>query len=248
MGVRLKNRWAAEAFLKSYTEIFAAIYDTTTQDLGAVQVAYYGDAEVASFQMEFFAVEAEPSAVLEAIRAYPIQPDETYVLNVAHADETPDTTYANLGYQYQRTYPLYGIESPPALDVPKIAVFEVKRPAQAMYVNETHLQHEPMPVHIVGHPAIRQFFAKIEGQAVGWIQVIQAVPNIAYINNLYTLPDFRRRGVAGALLNRVHQVGVENGVTRILLIPSEMAKHFYATHGYQPLLYFSVWRVRRPAE
>ncbi|MBI5931263.1 MAG: GNAT family N-acetyltransferase [Chloroflexi bacterium] len=241
----LVNRWAADAFLKSYTEIFAAIYDTTTSNLGAVQVAYYGDTEVASFELEFFAVDAEPAAVVEAVRSYPIQPHETYVLNVAQPNETPDTTYTRLGFQYKRTYPLYGIEHPAALDVGKIAVFEVKRPAQAMYVNETHMQHEPMPVHIVGEPNIRQFFAKIDGQAVGWIQLIQTVPNIAYINNLYTLPDFRRRGVAGALLNRVHQVCTEDGITQILLVPSEMAQHFYTTHGYQPLLYFSVWR---PAE
>ena len=246
MGIRLKNRWAAEAFLKSYTEIFAAIYDTTTHDLGAVLLAYYGDAEVASFQMEFFTLDADPSAVLEAIRAYPIQPGETYVLNVAQTDDTPDARYADLGFQYQHTYPLYGIEFPATLDVPPIAVFEVKRPAQAMYVNETHLQYEPMPVHIVGEPTIRQFFAKIDGQAVGWIQLIQTVPNTAYINNLYTLPDFRRRGVAGALLNRVHQACAADGVNHILLIPSDMAQHFYATHGYRPFLYFSVWSVWRP--
>lgn len=241
----LPNRWAGEAFLKSYADIFSAIYDSTHTDLGPVLVADYDDVEVASFQYEFFALEADPSAVVEAIRNYPMRPGDTYVLNTAHAEEIPDTVtnqYPSLGYEYSNNYLLAGIELPAPLKVPEIPVHEVTRTAQAMFVNETHLQYEPMPAHLVSEPHIRQFYAELDGQAVGWIQLINTVPEIVYINNLYTLPAYRRRGVAGALLNRVHLECAALGIKWIILIPSVMALSFYGRHGYQPLLYFTVWR------
>lgn len=55
---------------------------------------------------------------------------------------------------------------------------------------------------------------------------------IAYVMNLYTLPEYRRRGIAKSLMEEVINWVKENKITRISLHASEMGRNLYNTLGF----------------
>ncbi len=55
----------------------------------------------------------------------------------------------------------------------------------------------------------------------------------AYISNLYTLPDYRRQGVASSLLRLLLDEAKENGCERILLDASDMGRPLYRKFGFK---------------
>jgi GNAT superfamily N-acetyltransferase len=54
----------------------------------------------------------------------------------------------------------------------------------------------------------------------------------AYIGNVYTLPAFRRQGVANRLLTLIINEAKENKCQRILLNTSDMGRPLYEKHGF----------------
>lgn len=55
----------------------------------------------------------------------------------------------------------------------------------------------------------------------------------AYIGNLYTLPDFRKQGIASRLLQLVIDEAKNNECARILLHTTDMGKGLYEKHGFE---------------
>jgi len=69
--------------------------------------------------------------------------------------------------------------------------------------------------------------------------VMQMVPRfdnssgkVAYLTNMYTLPEYRRRGIATELMTNVIQVAKTQGIKKILLHSSEAAKSVYENLGF----------------
>ncbi|MFN8398203.1 MAG: GNAT family N-acetyltransferase [Bacteroidia bacterium] len=54
-----------------------------------------------------------------------------------------------------------------------------------------------------------------------------------YVMNMYTLPDFRRRGVATQILNALVGYGKEWGVTAFELHATEEGEPVYAQYGFE---------------
>ncbi len=54
----------------------------------------------------------------------------------------------------------------------------------------------------------------------------------AYIGNMYTLPSFRRKGIASRLLALIIEEAKENLCQRILLNTSDMGRPLYEKHGF----------------
>jgi len=56
---------------------------------------------------------------------------------------------------------------------------------------------------------------------------------VAYLTNMYTIPEYRRRGVATKLMTAVIEVAKSQGTKKILLHSSEMAKPVYEKLGFE---------------
>ena len=95
---------------------------------------------------------------------------------------------------------------------------------------------EPLPLGAT----IRVHFAMEGGQGeiVARAQIVTRPGGIAYISDLFTEPRSRRRGLARALIQRLHQCATDSGATRCLLVPSLMTREIglYEKHGYQGLI------------
>jgi GNAT superfamily N-acetyltransferase len=65
---------------------------------------------------------------------------------------------------------------------------------------------------------------------------------VGYLNQLYTLPVFRQRGIGARMLRRVHQEANHLGLRHMVLLASEMGMSLFRRADYQPLAYLSVFR------
>lgn len=73
----------------------------------------------------------------------------------------------------------------------------------------------------------------------GGISFFQVMPTVhnptgekAYIMNMYTHPDYRRRGIATQTLDLLVQAAKKRGVSHISLEATEMGRPLYARYGF----------------
>ncbi|MBR0342492.1 MAG: GNAT family N-acetyltransferase [Oscillospiraceae bacterium] len=87
-----------------------------------------------------------------------------------------------------------------------------------------------------------EYLAEADGTAIASAAVIFmdyppsfADPDgtMAYVANVYTADDFRGRGIAGILLEKVEQEARARGKTRLLLHASKMGIKAYRKAGYK---------------
>ena len=57
----------------------------------------------------------------------------------------------------------------------------------------------------------------------------------AYIMNMYVRPEYRRRGIATQLLNRLIEDAQQRGVTQISLESTDAGRPLYEKSGFQPM-------------
>ncbi len=57
----------------------------------------------------------------------------------------------------------------------------------------------------------------------------------AYIMNMYVRPEYRRKGIAREMLNRLVQDATERGVTQITLEATKAGRPLYEKYGFVPM-------------
>lgn len=89
---------------------------------------------------------------------------------------------------------------------------------------------------------------RIDGEPVAYGALAVAPSGAGMIEDLFTLPAFRQRGIATAMIAQFASVLEGQGCTSIFLgaLVGEQARHLYARLGFQPLLLTRCW-VRRAA-
>jgi len=248
----LDNSWAIEALIRSYNHVYQVAYDSIYQDLDGLGVSYYGDAPVASFQMEFHAFDSDPLVIASKIKAYPKNPAEKFVLNTFHADPSPikiRSQYENLGFDFLHTAAILGLPLPTKNPRGWTHVHKIETPEELEFANKgLAIGDEHISPRTLGDEHIVNFYAQLEHRAVGWAQLVTAQEGIGYVNQLYTLPVFRQRGIGMRLLRRIHQEANGLGLKNIVLLASDMGMGIYRRVGYKALAYLSVFRPHDQAE
>lgn len=85
--------------------------------------------------------------------------------------------------------------------------------------------------------AICQFFiAQIDGKDCGYGSVIVGPHGMGIVEDLFTLPQFRGRGVATAIIAQAVRTGRARGMGPMLIgaLADETPKHMYAALGFEP--------------
>lgn len=238
--------WAVEALIASYNHVYRLVYNTRYEQLGAAGVSVYGDAPIASFQYEFLALSADAQAVVEAVRAFPMQASESHVLDVFHAAPSAaalKTRYAELGYEFVRTGMILGLDLPVPIRAHLAGIHKVETAEQVEFANRSlAAEGERIPLESVGAAGIHNFYAERQGRAVGWAELVTVYPEAGYIHQVYTLSAFRRRGIGAALTERAHAEANALGLKHVVLVPSIDALRLFRRLGYRPLIYFTAFR------
>jgi GNAT superfamily N-acetyltransferase len=246
--VKIKDWWAVEAMIASYTYAYQIAYKTTYEVSGPIGVTKYGASHIAPYQIEFLALDPNPRVITEAIRNYPMQDDDKFILNVFHASPTvPElkAKYISLGYDFIRTDPIMGRDLPPKQqrnDVTHIHKADTIRKAE--FANESLTSEgERIPLDSVGDKNIHNFYAEVSDRVVGWTQMITVYPNVGYIQHVYTLTMYRGLRIGSALVERAQVEAVQLGLQNMIMVPSEMALGLAIRLGYRPLAYFTAFHL-----
>lgn len=242
------NSWAVEAMIRSYNHVYHVAYGSHYEDLGGVGVSYYGHVPFTDMRMEFLAYDPDPVVVMAKVNSYPKKPDDTFVINTFH--DQPNNTglkrqYEELGYEFVETAMILGLPLPVKTPRGWTHVHKIESLEAVEFANEGLAEgNEHISPKLVGDPHIVNFYAELEHRAVGWTQLVTAYDGIGYINQLYTLPVFRRRGIGARLLRRAHQEANHLGLRHMVLLASEMGMSLYRHAGYEPVAYLSVFRPK----
>jgi GNAT superfamily N-acetyltransferase len=86
-------------------------------------------------------------------------------------------------------------------------------------------------------PPVRYFMAFVDGVAAGYFNAWEGIDGVGQVEDLFTLPRYRNRGVATALVH--HCVGEcrAAGADSVIIVadPSDTPKHIYARMGFLPI-------------
>lgn len=243
----LQNSWAVEALIQSHNYVYRRAWHTRREDLEGVSVCHYKNrAPGISIQMEFMAVEQDPVVVAARVNSYPKKPAERFILDVFHAEPAqPElkTQYLALGYDFVETNMLLGLPLPVKTSRGWTHVHKINSLEEVEFANRgLSLDGEHIPPQVFGDPHIVNFYAQLEHRAVGWTQLVTVCEGIGFLNKLYTLPVYRRRGIGTRLLRRAHQEANHLGLRHMILLASEMGMSLYRRAGYRPLAYLSMFR------
>lgn len=243
----VQNAWVVDAMIASYNHVYKVEYDTKYEELGAVSASDYGSAPVASYQVEFNALDANPDAVIRTLEKYAIN-GRRYVLNAFHQEPSGrdlKMAYAQRGYEIIRTGPIFGLEIP---TVVRRETPYIKRLETSVELNEANeaLTLEGQKIHpaAIKDANIHNFAAYVNDQFAGWVQLVTAHARSGYIHNIYTLKKFRNQRVGYSLMIRAHAECAMSGRPYMALVSSDSALGLYRRLGYRPLVYFTAFRPR----
>jgi GNAT superfamily N-acetyltransferase len=243
----LENWWAVQAMIASYNHVYQVVYKTAYETRGIIGVSIYGDAPIAPYQLEFLALTSNPKDVVEAIRSYP-KDGQNYVLDIFHEKPTArglKTDYILAGYEFVRTGPILGLQLPTRIRSNLDCIRKAATVHEALRVNQAlAAENERLPLRGLRGRHIHNFYAEVDGQAVGWAQLVTVYPNVGYLNQVYVMNAFRNRGIGRALVERAHLHCMRSKLEHMVLIPSDMALQMYRRLGYRPLAYFTAFRPR----
>ena len=243
--------WAARAFIQSFLDSYTTLYGCQTCLLGEVNSLRYSKKVPTKMQeCEVFSLEQDPSVIQQEVARLPLSASERYALNVFHPESDTEEVgkrFESAGFRYAFTNVVRGLPLPAAQSGRGIQVNVIVSPEQIRYVNLSHQFFQPVPDAVLDNPSIRAFYADLDGQAAGWGLLVTTAHDAAYISDMFTLPSFRGRGVAEALLGAMHQAADAAGKRYCLLVPSVMAWNYYQRYGYETLICFSIFhRVTQP--
>lgn len=243
----MEHAWVVEAMVASYNHVYKLVYNTQYLDQKAIGISDYGDAPIASFQVEFLAMDENPKKVMSAIKKYKVG-NRKYVLDVFHGPPSAreiKAQYAEYDLEFVRTGPILGLDIPaPALGhvarVKKVETIEQLEAANAQLSTEG----ETIPAKTLKDPNIHNFVAEWKDRIAGWAQLVTVFPEVGYVNQLYTMRDLRNNRIGTSMMTYVHGYCADRGLKRMALVSSDMALGVYRRFGYRPLAYFTVFQPK----
>ena len=242
----IEHWWAAEAMIASYNHVYKVTYKTAYKVHGPIGISLYDGAPIASFQYEFLALSADTKKVMNAVQAYPIPEDKHYILDVFHSQPSGlalREQYESYSHKFIRTGVILGYDLPARINTIPANIYRATTIQQAETANHS-LTREGERIHIptMRDKHIHSFYVEVDGEAVGWLQLVTIHSGVGYINQLFVLEAHRKKKLGTSLVQHAHAYAIEIGLKRMVLVPSALAMHLYRRLGYRPLLYFSAFR------
>ncbi len=193
-----------------------------------------------NYQLEFFTGDNPPAHVKNQIQKFLKNNPEEHIVDVfSEKLHQLIPAYRDLGYLHAwsnilmvRKISVHEKKS----SSPEIEIKFIKTTADVALVNTTEPDN-PCSTNGLDDPAIHNLMAFYKGQVCAKAQVITLPGKFAYIADLFTHPDFRRRGISTNLLQEMHQIGLNAGKSMSILVPSKMTKEFelFQKFSYQSL-------------
>ncbi|WP_110513588.1 GNAT family N-acetyltransferase [Herpetosiphon llansteffanensis] len=174
-----------------------------------------------------------PAEVLATLAAY--QPSADHRITLIDRPASEHAAYHAAGYRHSATEVLLirSLNDVPATDL-RYAVAQATTSADMEWLNS----HDPakrawITATRLHEPRLRHSFIRLDQQVVARVRVCQVDSAHSYVTNLYTAPDYRRRGIAQSLMIASLQQAAAHGERWSVLIASEAGLPLYQKLGYQ---------------
>ena len=189
---------------------------------------------------EVFAYGASPAETVKALRDYAprgryalepfISPDEDV--------EAAKAAYKSMGFRLGHTEPLFVC---PLAGRARAAIpWRIRRVASLDEVRQVGLQvfgranRKLRPEDLTAErPVMRMYWVEADGRAVAVARSLMPQPAAAWMHDVETAPEYRRRGIATALLSHVLADDAELGAQHSVLLASMAGSKLYPQLGYQ---------------
>lgn len=198
-----------------------------------------------NYRLEFFTGANPPSHVKTEIHKFLQDKPEEYVINII-SDKLAQIIPSYRGYGYlhawtniimsrklsikeKQTIPT-GVEIKPIQsiqDVSLVNAIEPDYPCSTIGLDDLAIQH---------------FMAIYKGRICAKAEMVLLGGKFVYIADIFTHPDFRRRGISTALMQEMHKIALEAGKSIAILVPSKMTREYdlFGRLDYQPLIEFAL--------
>lgn len=242
----LTPRIIANAFIKGWVRSRSGP-NTTLSSLGPLKHIHF-DRPLGAPPLsdEFFAFRVEPDEVVNLIQArYPNLPHWLTVLD--SASEESQASYETHGYslralEYLMVQPL---KKPPFMDGARtvtedVPVKRVETADEAGWFNAAKGAETVSEAKLLD-PSINFYYIKSDDYIVARGRSILVDGRFVVIDDVFTHPDYRRRGLATALMVQILADAQHAGAHQSVLAASQTGRQLYQKLGYQdvaPLLIF----------
>lgn len=152
--------------------------------------------------------------------------------------------FKTLGYRLGRTEPLmiHTLAHIPPVETGAI-IARVMTPALAERLAQAAGSRQILPEHFAADAPLRQYVALIDDELVGWVGSI-VVGNATWCSNMFVRPEFRRRGIARAMLARMLDDDRLYGAQTAVLLASHTGARLYPVVGYVQIGTLLLWTPR----
>jgi hypothetical protein len=190
---------------------------------------------------EFYVLQGDPRAVLDAIRATDAGPDQ--VIDVIGPDPAEDDpVYRAAGFQHDGVEIL--MDRPISLDdadleddlrvVETLTDGQISRLAHVWNDGRTANGYQPIRAAHNIAPGLVQRYIELDGEPAAYGRAM-IVGGEALLCDVNAFPGFRRRGLGRAVMLALHAGLARAGATRVVLTATEMGLPLYEQLGYRTL-------------
>lgn len=166
----------------------------------------------------FYALDVTPAEVIAAVQSY--GPDVNHMITAI--DLGPDSledAYLELGYRL----------------LPWAEPFMVKP------LSEPFDSSKSDSVQTCQTSTTRDYWIEEDGQPVCWGRSIMTSAKAVYVLGMETLPAYRQRGLASAVLSRIHDDALAAVASRSILCSAPMSLPLYLARGYNVMAYMQAF-------
>ena len=160
------------------------------------------------------------------------------VCAIHHIDESDEplrTGFRALDYRLGTTEPvmLHDLKRIPTFET-STDIHRVMDQGLADQVNKAARARQILPEHLSENAPLRQYVAQLDNKLVGWVRSI-AVGNATWCSNMYVRPEYRRKGIGRALMEKMLRDDRAHGAKQAVLTASHTGALLYPILGYRQI-------------
>ena len=157
------------------------------------------------------------------------------IYGVNESDQPLREGFKALNYRLGGTEPIMvdELKRIPRFDSP-VEILRVTTADLAERVNKAARSRQVLPEHLAKDSPLRQYVALVDDKPVGWVRSID-VEQATWCSDMYVMPEFRRRGIARAMMAQMLRDDRAHGSKLAVLTASHAGAKLYPIVGYKQI-------------
>ena len=157
------------------------------------------------------------------------------IYGVNESDQLLREGFKALNYRLGGTEPImvHELKRIPRFDS-SVEILRVTTADLAERVNKAARSRQVLSEHLAKDSPLRQYVALVDDKPVGWVRSID-VEQATWCSDMYVMPEFRRRGIARAMMAQMLRDDRAHGSKLAVLTASHAGAKLYPIVGYKQI-------------